>query len=179
VKQELAHEEEEYESDETLATPPNDYTLTEVPGNTLMKLTKKHGKEDVSIVVNLIDQGDEEVDELEEGDENMPKFPIQFVVDCTKAGQTLQFSCVFMEDDVEIHVEHVAMLDAGAEPSSDAYEGPNFTELDENLQKELYSYLEERGVTAELGQWLCRLLFDKETREYKSWLQKLGKFAST
>lgn len=181
VKAELAHEEAEYEADATLATPPHGFTLTEVPGKTEMTLSKQHEGEEVSVLVNLLDQQqDEDADELDDegDDEAVPKYPISFTVEAVKGGQTLQFSCMFMEDDVEVHIDHVAMLDKGADSKADVYEGPNFSELDEKLQEELYNCLKDRGVTAELGQWLCRLLYEKESKEYMSWLTKLSKFAA-
>jgi hypothetical protein len=38
------------------------------------------------------------------------------------------------------------------------------------------AYLEERGITPELGEYLRFLIYDKEQREYLGWLQKVENF---
>ena len=37
-------------------------------------------------------------------------------------------------------------------------------------------YLEERGVTAELGEYIRLLVQDKSSNEYQAWLQKVNNF---
>ena len=39
-------------------------------------------------------------------------------------------------------------------------------------------FLEERGVTAELGAYLRSMHFDKEAEEYMSWLTKVKDFVA-
>lgn len=51
-----------------------------------------------------------------------------------------------------------------------------FEELDEEVQAGLMAYLEERGVTADLGGYLMRLVDDKEQREYMTWLEHVKSF---
>ena len=53
------------------------------------------------------------------------------------------------------------------------YTGPLFDELDDELQRQFTLYLEERGVNADLGAYLLRLVHDKEQREYMHWLEKV------
>ena len=51
-----------------------------------------------------------------------------------------------------------------------------FSELDPKLQEAFTSYLEERGVNAELGQFIMDYSEDKEQREYMTWLQGVQSF---
>jgi complement component 1 Q subcomponent-binding protein, mitochondrial len=54
--------------------------------------------------------------------------------------------------------------------------GPLFQELDADLQQEFAAYLEAKGITADLCQYLCRLVYDKEQQEYLRWMRKVLKF---
>lgn len=65
---------------------------------------------------------------------------------------------------------------ADGDVEESAYTGPEFEELDEELQSQFKAYLEERGVTADLGGYLLRLVHDKEQREYMYWLEQVKGF---
>jgi len=56
------------------------------------------------------------------------------------------------------------------------YTGPVLDELDDEVQEALYAYLEERGITPDLGEYLLHLIHDKEQREYMDWLDKMTSF---
>lgn len=58
------------------------------------------------------------------------------------------------------------------------YTGPVFQELDDTLQQAFIDYLEERGVTAELGEFLRLYALDKMAVEYQGWLGKVKDFVS-
>ena len=51
-----------------------------------------------------------------------------------------------------------------------------FSELDPKLQEAFTAYLEERGVNAELGQFIMDYSEDKEQREYMTWLKGVHSF---
>ncbi len=46
-------------------------------------------------------------------------------------------------------------------------------------QGQFAKYLEERGITAELGEYLRFLIYDKEQREYQNWLSEVETFVSS
>ena len=56
------------------------------------------------------------------------------------------------------------------------YTGPVFDELDDAVQDAMYAFLEERGVTADLGECLIQLSTDKEQRMYMDWLDEMSRF---
>lgn len=58
------------------------------------------------------------------------------------------------------------------------YQGPRFEELDGALQNEFLHYLDERGINRDLAIYLSALNFDKEQREYTSWLERVQKFVN-
>ena len=51
-----------------------------------------------------------------------------------------------------------------------------YANLDDKLLQEFPAYLEERGIDADMGNYLLALVNDKEEREYKSWLENVQKF---
>ena len=58
------------------------------------------------------------------------------------------------------------------------YEGPNFEDLEENLQEAFFEYLHERGITYDFARYLFNFAIDKEQREYMNWLKDIKSFVS-
>ena len=54
-----------------------------------------------------------------------------------------------------------------------------FNELDDKLQQAFMDFLSERGVNAELGQFIVEFSDDKEQREYMHWLEGVHSFLKT
>lgn len=51
-----------------------------------------------------------------------------------------------------------------------------FSDLDENLQKGFYKYLDVRGIKPSTTNYLREYMADKDNREYLLWLKNLKKF---
>jgi complement component 1 Q subcomponent-binding protein len=60
--------------------------------------------------------------------------------------------------------------------AQDAYPGPPFGSLDEDLQILMERYLEERGVTQALAVFVPDYADIKEQKEYQSWLKDIKTF---
>lgn len=60
--------------------------------------------------------------------------------------------------------------------AQDAYPGPPFGSLDEDLQILVERYLEERGITQALAVFVPDYMDMKEQREYLAWLNNLKTF---
>jgi complement component 1 Q subcomponent-binding protein, mitochondrial len=56
------------------------------------------------------------------------------------------------------------------------YSGPNFEDLEESVQDKFHDYLEERGINADLANYIIEAHLDKEQREYTSWLECVAHF---
>merc|ERR1712064_41408 len=54
--------------------------------------------------------------------------------------------------------------------SVSAYNGPDFEDLDENLQEALDEYLAEMGMSDDVCDFVDASALDKEQREYMGWL---------
>lgn len=99
---------------------------------------------------------------------------VTFNVAVTKGNESLVFDC--KSDGSYLEVFDVSLEPAEGEIDESVYTGPVYDELDEDLQLQLRQYLEQRGVTAELGGYLLRLVHDKEQREYMYWLERMDQF---
>lgn len=60
--------------------------------------------------------------------------------------------------------------------AEDAYPGPPFGSLDEDLQLILERYLEERGITQAMAVFVPDYMDVKEQREYQNWLKNVRDF---
>ncbi|KAI2631258.1 mitochondrial glycoprotein [Xylaria nigripes] len=60
--------------------------------------------------------------------------------------------------------------------AEDAYPGPLFGSLDEDLQLLMERYLEERGISQSLAIFVPEYMDMKEQREYHSWLKNIKNF---
>lgn len=54
-----------------------------------------------------------------------------------------------------------------------------YGELDPGLHTEFDKYLQQRGITADLIEYLKALVDDKEQREYTAWLKRVKEFVSS
>mmetsp|Transcript_10504 Transcript_10504/g.26654 ORF Transcript_10504/g.26654 Transcript_10504/m.26654 type:complete len:273 (+) Transcript_10504:156-974(+) len=188
LAEELKVEEEGYEKDEVLkAKTPADFTLTASPGDCQLELSKTYNGESISVVLSvtdftdeIIDYGDEDFDDEEgqEADEDgiyeEEETTIVFNVHVTKDNKTLTFEC--NTDGIAFEVENIQLADDDGPLDVIEYEGPNFNDLEDDLQDGFIDYLNERGVDFEFVQYLFALAVDKEQREYMSWLENVKKF---
>jgi len=125
------------------------------------------------------DEGDLEVD-LEDYDdddyESEPEPVIDFNVHISKGSETLTFECT--TDGSIYSINTVNMSNEEAEEDKIEYEGPNFEDLEENLQEGFFEYLHERGVDYDFARFLFTVAIDKEQREYMNWLKDIKKFVA-
>jgi hypothetical protein len=142
-----------------------------------MSLARSFGDETVTVEVSVNDQPDEEPYESEEGVLDVD-VGVVFTVQITRpnATEALVFEC--KSDGTYLQVLHIGAEPVDQPPDAEteedtAYFGPVYEELDDELRLEFDNYLKERGITAELGGYILRLVHDKEQREYVNWLGRI------
>ncbi|KAG1671799.1 hypothetical protein FOA52_000176 [Chlamydomonas sp. UWO 241] len=193
LKDELKYEREYYRRDEALASPPpNGFQIDNPPGKNAFYLLKEFNGEAIVVEVDLDNQqpdaGDEDEDEDGEGpndeDDDDEIVPVKFRVSVSKGTSALIFECDSDGEYVGIaHIAHETAEDAAAGGDNDddgtpGYTGPVFEELDDTLQQAFLDFLEERGVTAELGGYLRVMSADKTAVEYMAWLGRIKDFVA-
>ncbi|CAM9579539.1 unnamed protein product [Ectocarpus fasciculatus] len=75
-----------------------------------------------------------------------------------------------------IAVHGIRINPASVEWDSSLYRGPDFNELDPDLQDALHEYLKERNIDDDLAAFICMYADQKEQNEYTNWLGEVAKF---
>ncbi|KAG2242181.1 hypothetical protein Bca52824_095978 [Brassica carinata] len=126
---------------------------------------------------------EEEEEEEEEEHEDKPEKPKQsnvplLVTLSKKTGPSLEFRCTAFPDKIVIKDMWVTFPD---DPSKDelAYEGPSFRVLDEKLRKAFHRYIEIRGITPSMINFLHEYMINKDSKEHLLWLKTLKNFVKS
>ncbi|KAJ4847939.1 hypothetical protein Tsubulata_040433 [Turnera subulata] len=148
-------------------------------GERTVTLSRRFQDEIIKVEVdmpNVDDEEDEDDDENDEDDDeaaggdNLP-----LVVKITKgSGEYLEFGITAFAD--EITIDSLSVKNPNNADDQLAYEGPNFEDLDDNLQKAFYKYLDARGINPHTTNVLFEYMTNKDSREYLQWLQNLKNF---
>jgi complement component 1 Q subcomponent-binding protein len=121
-------------------------------------------------------------DEEEEQEEPMEEtaVPIRFTVALTKAGKTLLMTCVTDPDHLSVAIQSVAismddvsdLQESGGAVLANQYQGPEFTELAEDLQDAFHDYLQQQvGISEDLVSFITMYCDWKEQQEYVKFLE--------
>ncbi|CAH8258751.1 unnamed protein product [Arabidopsis lyrata] len=100
---------------------------------------------------------------------------ITFIVNISKGGasEVLEIMCSAWPDTIEISK---LCIRKGINTSASSYGGPEFEELDDQLQDALYQFLEERGISDELAVFLHRYMKNKGKAEYVRWMESVKSY---
>ncbi|GJN05837.1 hypothetical protein PR202_ga23505 [Eleusine coracana subsp. coracana] len=169
------------------------FKIIDEKGMNAITLTRTYQGEQIEVIVHMpsLVSGEEpdhdndgENDDDKEGDSNQEDegekpshSSIPLTVTISKAdGPTLEFTCTAYPDEVIIDSLSVTQKSGDDEKDLIAYEGPEFNDLDENLQKAFHKYLELRGISPMTTNFLHEYMINKDSREYLLWLMKLKEF---
>ncbi|KAK6156181.1 hypothetical protein DH2020_010429 [Rehmannia glutinosa] len=171
----------------SLISPPGEevpqgfpFKIEDHPGQQTIMLSREYQGETISVEVHMPDlvtgeDNDDNDNDDEEGEEKGNQSSIPLVVRISKkSGPCLEFGCTAYPD--EIAIENLSVKDPENSEDQIAYEGPDFGDLDENLQKAFHKYLEIRGIKPSTTNFLHGYMIDKGSREYITWLKNLQKF---
>ncbi|XP_052184559.1 uncharacterized protein At2g39795, mitochondrial-like [Diospyros lotus] len=150
------------------------FKLNDNPGQQTISLTREYQGETIDVEVHmpdLVTGEDDDDDDTEKSNQSS----IPLVVRVSKrGGPSLEFGCTAFPD--EIAIDSLSVKDPEHSEDQIAYEGPDFTDLDENLQKAFHKYLEIRGIKPSTTNFLHEYMINKDNREYLMWLKNLKKF---
>lgn len=170
------------------------FQLSQKENSAIVQLTKKHDDEivriffDVEKVSNAAQQDQDFAEEETEEEELGTGFSnIYAVVEKNNSGLlfelTLQnFSDAFVISSItplENALKYVNdFAEKGVYYDDVTYQGPEFMNLDESLQVEFETYLQERGFNEELLEFIVFASEHKEEGEYRKWLGSVTDFVS-
>ncbi|KAK1620044.1 hypothetical protein QYE76_025561 [Lolium multiflorum] len=190
IKSEIKFAEDCDDHDRVEEIPENfPFKITDKKGLNEITLTRTYQGEKIEVLVSMPslvtgdeaehdqDEDDKEKDDDQEDGEKAPKSTIPLVVTVSKSdGPSLEFTCTAYPDEILIDTLSVKQPAANEDEELIAYEGPDFNDLDENLQRAFHKYLELRGITPLTTNFLHEYMINKDSREYLFWLNKLKDF---
>ncbi|XP_022890147.1 uncharacterized protein At2g39795, mitochondrial-like [Olea europaea var. sylvestris] len=179
IESEIQCAQESEDNDEVVEVPKGfPFAIEDHPGQQTITLTREYQGETISVEVHMPDlvTGEENDDDNDNNDEERgPQSSIPLVVRVSKKnGPCLEFGCTAYPD--EIAIDSLSVKGPDSSEDQIAYEGPDFTDLDENLQKAFHKYLEIRGIKPSTTNFLHEYMIGKDSKEYVTWLKNLKKF---
>ncbi len=176
------------ELEDLVANVTEFFELKETSGKMEIELVSKAAEDydvrvkfDTQDVVDLEEdyvEDDEEPaqsEDDEEGEEEDELPGIRFVTDVKRGNEGLQFECLASS---HLTIERVRFLkDFSADvDEEDLYFGPNFIDLEPDLQEQFYRFLANVHVNDELAQFITQFADLKEQREYLTFLENAADF---
>ncbi|GMF44736.1 unnamed protein product [Phytophthora fragariaefolia] len=122
------------------------------------------------------EEEEQEQEQEQEDDEEDDELPgVRFTADISRDNKGLQFDCVASSN---LTVERVRYLADFAKDAEDEtlYFGPNFIDLELDVQDNFYQYLAKRKIDDELAQFITQFADLKEQREYLAFLEDAESF---
>ncbi|ESQ40122.1 hypothetical protein EUTSA_v10014436mg [Eutrema salsugineum] len=156
------------------------FEIIDTPGERTVLLQRKFEDETIQVEVDSSAPYDDDEEEAEQNDdeeeqENSVKIRIPMVVSVSKGdGVCLEFGVSAYAD--EIVIDSLSIKHPEGSDNELAYEGPDFDDLDENLQKAFHRFLEIRGIKPSFTDFLADYVANKDSREYLQWLKDLKSF---
>ncbi|KAF5747575.1 hypothetical protein HS088_TW05G00300 [Tripterygium wilfordii] len=151
------------------------FEIEDQPGERTILLKRNYEGENITVEVDMPTETDDGGDEAggDEDAENPTSIPL--VVNISKGnGTSLEFGVTAFVD--EITIDSLSIKQPEHSEDELAYEGPDFNDLDEQLQKSLHRYLEVRGIKPSTTNYLFSYMQNKDDKEYKQWLKNLKNF---
>jgi Mitochondrial glycoprotein len=124
------------------------------------------------------EEGENQDNEKEDNEDQEESASVRFTVSATKGGKTLFIVCI--AQDAMLRIQNIAV--AGAVQDIDAlhanglnqglYQGPEFTELAEDLQDAFYAYVEDYlGINGDVATYISMQFDYKEQCQYVKFLE--------
>ncbi|KAJ2781545.1 Mitochondrial acidic protein mam33 [Coemansia javaensis] len=184
-------------------TDKTGFKIKATPGDSLVTMTKQFGSEritvsfDVGAIRNIDDpiadisvyrendQGEAVKEAEEKADDTPSDFPIFFTATFAKPGAPVLHMDLESEE-CEVGVDHMRFLPdeetaVGTDAAShtarrQAYCGPIFGQLSDDLKENIDAFLGERGIDTALTLFMQDYIEFKEQGDYLEWLKKFKAF---
>lgn len=173
-----AEETDDHSAEEDL--PKNfPFKIVDNPGNQTITLERTYQGEEIKVQVDMPDLVTGEENGVDGGGDDeserasQSSLPLSVSVS-KKGGPFLEFSCMAYSD--EIVIDSLSVKNPELSEDQIAYEGPDFQDLDESLQKSFHKYLEIRGIKPSTTNFLHEYMINKDSKEYLVWLKKVKSF---
>ncbi|KAB1218782.1 hypothetical protein CJ030_MR3G026662 [Morella rubra] len=151
------------------------FTVDDRPGEQWIRLRRKFRDEDIKVEATMFDGSIPTSKSGGGGIGDEVQLHITLIVNITKGegGDVLEIMCSAWPDSIEIKR---LFLCRGVKMPAQSYAGPEFKELDDELQDSLYEFLEARGVNDELAVFLHKYMKNKDKTEFVRWMGTVKSF---
>ncbi|GLT74951.1 hypothetical protein SLA2020_467130 [Shorea laevis] len=152
----------------------NSFTVDDRPGEQWIRMQRKfRDKEDIRIEATMFDGSIPA--SKSDGTEDDVELHISLIVNISKEddGDVLEITCSAWPDSIEIIN---LFIRRHKRTKRKPFIGPEFKELDDELQDSLYEFLEERGIDDNLAVFLHEYMKNKDKTEFSSWLENVKSF---
>ncbi|KAL6627462.1 hypothetical protein ACP70R_031188 [Stipagrostis hirtigluma subsp. patula] len=192
---EIREAQEYLDSDEQEPVPDNfPFEILDEEGLSVVILKRDYKDEKIEAIISMPNleggpefddedgEGDGEnagkdVEEEEDDDESAGDSSISLKVVVSKdSGPKLEFTCTAFREEITIDDMLIVEKTEAEGEENFPYEGPEFTELPVNVQKGLFKFLEQRGITLSTTNFMHDYMVTKQTKEYIRWMTKLKDF---
>mmetsp|Transcript_486 Transcript_486/g.791 ORF Transcript_486/g.791 Transcript_486/m.791 type:complete len:270 (-) Transcript_486:66-875(-) len=153
----------------------NEWDILDDNESGTVKMFSKSGR--VSIVFHCQDTLEVDFDDDDDGDEASPE--VRFTLTVQKAGKTIVMNCVSVEanavvETVAVTMEDVETIHVSGKVSDKLYQGPQFDELEEDLQEAFTTFVQtDCGVHTNVAAFISMYADFKEQEEYIRWLKQV------
>jgi len=181
LQAEVKHEEEQYEQAKEIKKflKSSDFKLVETEGDVNMMLERELGDKMVRIEWQLTSPFDPNADveggEGEGYEAEATDFCITIESKSSSAGVSFYCSTQTGEDHRYVIGNVKAFSSAEEKDNVSGYNGPEFEDIDEQLQEAFDEYLGEMGMNNDVCDFIDAVALDKEQREYIRWLKLTAK----
>ncbi|KAI8896527.1 mitochondrial glycoprotein [Globomyces pollinis-pini] len=161
----------------------NNWSIVDKPLHKEIQLKRTFNNESISVLFStdsLADNFENEFDEQDEPEQS----PIAVSIIVQKENAALEITA--NAQDSTFFIDNVAFLKDPALALDDSangdwtrrgyFTGPVFAELDEALIEVFHKYIEERGLNADLADFISNYVVYKEQAEYVLWLKNVSDF---
>ncbi|XP_057450635.1 uncharacterized protein At2g39795, mitochondrial-like [Lotus japonicus] len=145
------------------------------PGERWITLRRQFANEDIKVEATMFD-GAVPAPRSSGGVANADEMQlhITLIVSISKGdGGVLEITCSAWPDTIEIKR---LLTRAKEKMPAEPYAGPDFEDLDDDLQDSLYDFLEVRGVDDELAIFLHQYMKRKDKSELVGWMERVKSF---
>ncbi|KAL2932365.1 hypothetical protein RDABS01_006680 [Bienertia sinuspersici] len=180
LQSEIKVAEESEDVDKAIEAPSGfPFKIEDNAGEQTVTLTREFEGETITVEVSMpsLITGEEDEEDDDDNDDEEEKrsdssVPLLVTV-AKKKGPSLEFDCTAYPDEISINS---LSLKYPENEDQLAYEGPDFLDLDENLQKAFHKYLEIRGIKPSTTNFLHEYMVEKDNKEYVRWLKDVKNF---
>ncbi|CAF2121809.1 BnaA03g12340D [Brassica napus] len=152
------------------------FQIIDLPTERIVRLIRKFDDETIIVYIDPSAHLFDEQPKLPQDDEELLA-GIPMVVDVSKDddGLCLEFGVNAFADEIVIDSLVVQQPHEPKYP----YQGPDFDDLDENLQRAFHKFLEIRGINLTLTNFLADYMVNKDKRSHLQWLKDVKSFVLT